>query len=227
MRRHELSDEQYELLEPFLPKPGPAGGRPWAEHRRILNGLFWKLHTGAQWRDVAERYGPWKTIHDRYRRWCQEGRCAAMLIAVRDTLAAQGHRDGAQGWVDSTSIRASRAAAGARKNGGRTMSQPTTPSGVPEVVSRPRCLDGVTVLASHAVSCCWLAKRTNRHTLQHAHAALKDDGGPVANAGVRGVWEEPTPSTHNASATGCMRREAERCYRREPIARRSADEGGQ
>ncbi len=58
MRRHELTDEQYVLLEPYLPKPSRAGGHPWAEHRRILNGLFWKLHTGAQWRDIPERYGP-------------------------------------------------------------------------------------------------------------------------------------------------------------------------
>jgi transposase len=127
MRRHELSDEQFELLEPYLPKPGPAGGHPWAEHRRILNGLFWKLHTGAQWRDIPERYRPWKTIHDRYRRFSQEGRFAAMLVALPDTLDAQGQLDWEQCWLDSTSIRASRAAAGARKKAGQNTSQPTTP----------------------------------------------------------------------------------------------------
>ena len=127
MRRHELTDEQYLLLEPYLPKPGPAGGHPWADHRRILNGLFWKLHTGAQWRDIPERFGPWKTIHDRYRRWCQDGRFAAMLVSLRDTLDAQGLLDWEQWWLDSTSIRASRAAAGARKKGGQKTSLPTTP----------------------------------------------------------------------------------------------------
>jgi len=70
MQRHELTDQRYALLEPFLPKGGVAGGHPWADHRRILNGLFWKLHTGAQWRDIPTRYGPWSTIYDRYRRWC-------------------------------------------------------------------------------------------------------------------------------------------------------------
>jgi transposase len=58
MRRHELTDEQFAQIEPYLPKGGPQGGHSWAEHCRILNGLFWKLHTGAQWRDIPERYGP-------------------------------------------------------------------------------------------------------------------------------------------------------------------------
>jgi transposase len=127
MRRHELSDEQFQLLEAYLPQTGPAGGHPWAEHRRILNGLFWKLRTGAQWRDIPERYGPWSTIYDRYRRWCQEGRFACMLVALRDRLDALDLLDWDQWWVDSTSIRASRAAAGARKKGGQKTSQLTTP----------------------------------------------------------------------------------------------------
>jgi transposase len=127
MRRHELTDEQFALIEPYLPKGGPAGGHPWASHRRIVGGLFWKLHTGARWRDIPERYGSWKTIHDRYRRWCQDGRFAFILIALRDTLNAQGLLDWEQWWIDSTSIRASRAAAGARKKGGQKTSLPTTP----------------------------------------------------------------------------------------------------
>jgi len=122
MRRHELTDEQFARLEPYLPK----GGHPWAEHRRILNGLFWKLHTGAQWRDIPERYGPWTTIYDRYRRSSQEGRFACLLVVLRDTLDAQGLLDWEQWWLDSTSIRASRAAAGARKKGGQKTSLLTT-----------------------------------------------------------------------------------------------------
>jgi transposase len=63
--RHELSDEQYALLEPYLPANGRAG-HPWRPHRPILNGLFWKLSTGAQWRDIPPTYGPWATIYDRF-----------------------------------------------------------------------------------------------------------------------------------------------------------------
>jgi transposase len=125
MRRHELTDEQFEVLEPYLPCSGAKGGHPWAEHRRILNGLFWKLQTGAQWRDIPERYGPWSTIYDRYRRFCHEGRFACMLVALRASLDERGQLDWEQWRVDSTSIRASRAAAGARKKGGLRTNQST------------------------------------------------------------------------------------------------------
>jgi transposase len=79
--------------------------------------LFWKLHTGAQSRDIPERYGPWSTIYDRYLRWCQEGRFAGLLVTLRQTLDAEGLLDWEQWWVDSSQIRASRAA-GARRGGG-------------------------------------------------------------------------------------------------------------
>jgi transposase len=127
MRRYELTDEQFALLEPFLPTMGPQGGHPWSEHRRILNGLFWKLRSGAPWRDIPRRYGPWSTVYDRYRTWCQDGRFVCMLVALRATLDAQGLLDWQQWWVDGTNIRASRAAAGARKKGGQAANQPTMP----------------------------------------------------------------------------------------------------
>jgi hypothetical protein len=63
------------------------------------------------------------TIYDRYRRWCQEGRFAAMLLALRAILDQREQLDWQQWWVDSTSIRASRAAAGARKKGGLQTNQ--------------------------------------------------------------------------------------------------------
>jgi transposase len=126
MRRYELTDEQFALLEPYLPTMGAQGGHPWSEHRRILNGLFWKLRSGAPRRDIPQRYGPWSTVYDRYRTWCQQGRFACMLVALRATLDHQGLLDWQQWWVDGTNIRASRAAAGARKKGGQTMSLPTT-----------------------------------------------------------------------------------------------------
>lgn len=140
MQRYELTDEQYQHLLPHLPTSGPKGGRPWADHRRTLNGLFWKLHTGAQWRDIPQQYGSWKTIHDRYRRWCQEGRFTTILVALRDTLDQQGKVDWEQWWVDSTSIRASRAAAGARKKGGHKMNQKTTRSVAPKAASAQKSI---------------------------------------------------------------------------------------
>lgn len=128
MRRFELTDEQYALLEPYLPQSeGP--GRPWEEHRRILNGLFWKLSTGASWRDIPERYGPWETIYSRYTAWRSEGRWDQMLQALQAKLDVQGQIDWEQWNMDSTSIRASRAAGGARKKGAKrlALNQTTMP----------------------------------------------------------------------------------------------------
>jgi hypothetical protein len=56
-RRHELTDEEWALLEPLLPPPR-GHGRPYQNHRRILNGILFVLHTGVPWRDLPERYGP-------------------------------------------------------------------------------------------------------------------------------------------------------------------------
>jgi transposase len=47
-------------LAPLLPRNQRRGGR-WRDHRTVVNGILWKLRTGAPWRDLPERYGPWKT----------------------------------------------------------------------------------------------------------------------------------------------------------------------
>ena len=62
MKRHELTDEQWTLVEPLLPRKkqrkSPAGRKP-VDRRTLLNGVFWILHTGAPWRDLPERFGNW------------------------------------------------------------------------------------------------------------------------------------------------------------------------
>ena len=57
--RGELTDAAWAVLEPQLPGGGRRG-KPWANHRRVLNGILWKLRTGAPWRDLPERSGPRK-----------------------------------------------------------------------------------------------------------------------------------------------------------------------
>jgi hypothetical protein len=46
-----------------------CGGRHFKDHRRLLNGLLFRTHTGIVWRDLPQRYGPWQTVHSRHRRW--------------------------------------------------------------------------------------------------------------------------------------------------------------
>jgi transposase len=55
--RGELIDEVWERIRPLLPGNG-RGGRKWRDHRTVVNGIFWRLRTGAPWRDVPKRYGP-------------------------------------------------------------------------------------------------------------------------------------------------------------------------
>lgn len=124
MRRHELTDEQFALMEPLLPRAKGAG-HPWHPHRPLVNGLFWRLRTGAQWRDIPERYGPWQTIYDRFRRWVRDGTWDRILLALQLKLDEKGEIDWEQWALDGTSIRASRPAAGARKKGGQRANQLT------------------------------------------------------------------------------------------------------
>lgn len=52
-----MTDEVWARIAPLLPPPGRRSGR-WRDHRQVVNGIVWKLATGAPWRDVSERYGP-------------------------------------------------------------------------------------------------------------------------------------------------------------------------
>ncbi len=58
--RGEITDKAWEQIAPLLPENGGRGGQ-WQDHRRVVNGILWKLRTGAPWRDLPSRYGPWQT----------------------------------------------------------------------------------------------------------------------------------------------------------------------
>ena len=90
MRRYELSDPQWAILEPFFP-PTHSGhaGHPWSEHRPIVNGILWILHTGAAWRDLPERYGPFQTVHDRLTRSRHNGAWNRIVEALIRQLEAE------------------------------------------------------------------------------------------------------------------------------------------
>ena len=115
MARYELSDDQWEAVAPLLPVP--KTGRPRRDDRTTLNGVFWKLCSGAAWRDVPERYGPYRTVYDRFAKYRDDGTFDRILRALRLKLDADGHIDHSTWMIDGTTVRASRVAAGARKRG--------------------------------------------------------------------------------------------------------------
>lgn len=124
MRRYELTDEQYESIADLLPANGQRGGQ-WKDHRPVLNGIFWILHTGAQWRELPDRYGPWKTVYDRFNRWSSDGTIDAILHRLHVRLDEAGRIDWDLWCVDGSHVRASRSAAGGQKRPG-PMSRMTT-----------------------------------------------------------------------------------------------------
>ncbi|WP_210570600.1 IS5 family transposase [Streptomyces sp. GESEQ-4] len=111
--RGELTDVAWERIGPLLPRVD-GRGRPWRDHRQVVNGVLWRLRTGAPWRDLPERYGPWQTVYERFARWEMDGTWAKLLehVQVKDDAV------GAVEWtvsVDSTINRAHQHAAGAAK----------------------------------------------------------------------------------------------------------------
>ncbi len=115
MNRGDLTNEQWERLEPLLPPQKPATGRPSNDHRTVLNGVLWVLRTGAPWRDLPERYGKWTTVYSRFQRWRQAGIWDRVLAHVQAFGDQQGDLDWEVHFLDGTIVRAHPHAAGAKK----------------------------------------------------------------------------------------------------------------
>jgi transposase len=116
MHRYELTDEQWEAIAHLFPSPATTG-RPAKPTRAVLNAIFWVLRSGAPWRDLPERYGPWQTIYHRFNAWCKDGTIDKLLETLQVRLDKDGYIDWDLWCIDGSSVRASRAAAGAGKRG--------------------------------------------------------------------------------------------------------------
>jgi transposase len=114
-RRHELTDDQWDRLAPLLPPQRPRTGRPAHDHRTVLNGILWVLRTGAPWRDLPERYGSWRTVSSRFRRWREAGIWEQVLTTLQAEAAQDGTLDDTLAMIDGTNVRAHHQAAGAQK----------------------------------------------------------------------------------------------------------------
>lgn len=133
MRRHELTDGQWALIEDMFPRNGEGPGRPWNDHRTMVNAMFWILSTGAPWRDLPGRFGPWQSAYDRFNMYRKQGTLDRIVERLQMRLDANGEIDWELFCVDGSSVRAHRAAAGAKKGGLRRTprtSPTTTPWGV-------------------------------------------------------------------------------------------------
>ncbi|MFG2408298.1 IS5 family transposase [Streptomyces brevispora] len=126
MGRGDLTNTEWARLEPHLPVSGQRGGR-WTGHREAINGILFRVRTGIPWRDLPARFGSWKTVYERHRRWSADGTWDRILCAVQADADLAGRIDWSMVGVDSTSCRAHQHSAGARKRKPHVPKKGTTP----------------------------------------------------------------------------------------------------
>ena len=113
VNRHGLTDEQWVVIEPLVPKPKRMG-RPPRDAREMMDALMWMLRTGAPWRDLPDWFGPWQTAYTRFCQWRDNGLLDRIVVKLQVLLADAGKIDWELWCVDGTSVRAARCAAGAK-----------------------------------------------------------------------------------------------------------------
>jgi transposase len=113
LNRHDLTDAEWVRLEPLLPGH-PRQGHRWHDHRLVIDGVFFRTRTGCPWRDLPERFGIWKTVYNRHRRWSGDGTWEMILDRLR-AGCDEGHGRDWTVAVDATVVRAHQHAAGARR----------------------------------------------------------------------------------------------------------------
>lgn len=112
-RRYELTDEEWEQIKDLFPKENAIKrGRPLKDNRTMLNAMVWIVRSGAAWRDLPERYGPWETVYSRFRRWIEDG-ILDNIFRILGFEAELGELS-----VDASIVKAHQHSAGAPKKGG-------------------------------------------------------------------------------------------------------------
>ena len=117
VRRHELQDSEWELIRDIVAPRRAGKGRRIEDPRRLLNGMMWILRTGAPWRDLPRRYGPWQTVYHHFSAWRREGVIDQVLQELQLRLDENGYIEWDLWCVDGSTVRASRVAAGGGKKG--------------------------------------------------------------------------------------------------------------
>jgi transposase len=106
MRRHELSDEQWQKIVERLPRR--PGRRAVLGDRNFINAVLWLMKTGSPWRDLPERYGSWKTIYNRFANWAKRGHWQQLFRALQVQV------DESASLLDASIVRAHQDACGAK-----------------------------------------------------------------------------------------------------------------
>ena len=116
MRRHELTDEQWAKIEAILDSSRP-GPKPKIGDRQFINAVLYRARTGIPWRDLPARYGPWKSVYNRFNNWAKAGIWELLFAALSIELDDEDEEGSI---VDATIVRAHLDAAG-QKGGSNEM----------------------------------------------------------------------------------------------------------
>jgi putative transposase len=103
----DLTDAEWDLIQPLLPAPAPTGRprlHPW---RTLLNAIFYQLRTGGAWRFLPQEWPPWQTVYHYFRRFRRDGTWERLHTALRERLRVQLGRDPqpSAGSIDSQSVK--------------------------------------------------------------------------------------------------------------------------
>ena len=118
MRRYALRDDQWERIKDLLPGREGHVGVTAKDKRLFVEGVLYRYRAGIPWRDLPERFGPWKAVHTRFSRWAESG----VWERVFQHLA--GEADNEYAMIDSTIVRAHQHSAGAQKKRERPSHRP-------------------------------------------------------------------------------------------------------
>lgn len=116
MARQLLTDDAWECIQEFFPKPATTG-RPPRDRRALVNAILWIVRTGSPWRDLPEEFGPWQTAWRLFDQWNGDGTLDAILQRLQAAHADAGEIDTDLWCIDGTIVRAARCAGGGGKKG--------------------------------------------------------------------------------------------------------------
>jgi transposase len=114
MRRYALRDDQWERIEDLLPGREGHVGATAKDNRLFVEAVLYRYRAGIPWRDLPERFGPWKAVHTRFSRWVESGVWEKVFKHLADDA------DNEYAMIDSTTVRAHQHSAGALKKTARS-----------------------------------------------------------------------------------------------------------